>query len=85
MKMKEIVIKDVRYMIKFSMDDNKSTFRLGMTFTNALEVREAITNYEISRGVALKYVKNELFRIRVCQEKCHFLLFVSKNGTRPDL
>ena len=50
-----------------------------MTFPNAAEVRKSITKYCISRGVALKYVKNERNRIRVkLEDQCPFVLLVSK-------
>ena len=52
-----------------------------MTFPNATEVRKTITKYCISRGVALKYVKNEINRIRVkCEDQCPFVLLVSKDN-----
>ena len=57
-----------------------------MTFENATEVRESITKYCISRGVALKFVKNERNRIRVkCQDQCPFVLLVSKESSNPGL
>lgn len=74
----DLLTTHARYMTKFSMDDDKPTFRLGMIFANAIEVRTTITNYGLSRGVALKYVKNEPFMIGImCQEECRFMLFVS--------
>ncbi|KAK1392488.1 hypothetical protein POM88_011544 [Heracleum sosnowskyi] len=80
------VEEDARYMNKLSMDDNRPTFRLGMTFSNAFEVREAITKYGISQGVSLKYVKNKPSRLRVkCEKGCPFSLFVSKDGNQPGL
>ena len=44
---------------RFIIEDQRPYFSLGMTVTNAYEVRESITKYCISRGVALKFVKNE--------------------------
>ncbi|KAK1384443.1 hypothetical protein POM88_022178 [Heracleum sosnowskyi] len=70
---------------KFSGDDNRPTFTVGMTFSNAVQVRAAIAKYGISRGVSLKYVKNEPSRIRVkCEEGYPFLLLVSKDGSQPE-
>ena len=57
-----------------------------MTFGCANEVREEIANYAISRGVALKFVRSELMRIRVkCEDECPFLVYVSKDGFNPGL
>ena len=39
---------------RFNVDDQRPSFSLGMTFSNAAEVRESITWYAISMGVALK-------------------------------
>ena len=57
-----------------------------MTYENVAEVRESITKYCISRGVALKFVKNERNIIRVkCQDQCSFVLLVSKDNSNPGL
>ena len=57
-----------------------------MTFANASKVRESITKYCISWGVALKFVKNEINKIRVkCEDQCPFILLVSKDNSNPGL
>ena len=50
---------------RFNVKDQRHYFSLGMTFPNAVRVRKSITKYCISKGVALKYVKNERNGIRV--------------------
>ena len=48
-----------KHPARFNIEDQRPYFSLGTTFANAVEVRESITKYCISRGVALKFVKNE--------------------------
>ena len=58
-----------KHLAHFNIEDQRPYFSLGMAFANAAKVRESITKYCISRGVALKFVKNERNRIRVkCQD-----------------
>ena len=64
-----------RHPARFNIEDQRPYFILGMTFANAYEVRESITKYCISRGVALKFVKNERNRIRVKCVKTNALLY----------
>ena len=57
-----------------------------MTLSNASSIRESISWYAISRGVHLKFVKNDSTRIRVkCEYGCPFLLLVSKDGSNLGL
>ena len=55
---KEVPI-ERKHLARFNVEDQRPYFSLGMTFANATEVRESITTYCISRGVTLKFVKNE--------------------------
>ena len=67
---------------RFNVEDQRDYFNLGMTFPNAVKVRKSITKYCISKGVALKYVKNERNGIRVkCEDQCPFVLLVSKDNS----
>ena len=71
---------------RFNVEDQRPSFNLGMTFPNAAEVRKSITKYCVSRGVTLKYVKNERNRIRVkCEDQCPFVLLVSKDNNNLGL
>ena len=57
-----------------------------MTFPNATEVMKSITKYFISKGVTLKYVKNERNGIRVKGEDQYpFVLMVSKDNNNLGL
>ena len=54
---------------RFNVEYQRPYFILGMTFPNAAEVRKSIIKYCNSKGVALKYVKNERNRLRVkCED-----------------
>ena len=71
---------------RFNVEDQRPYFSLGMTFANPYEVRESIRQYDISRGVALKFVKNEKNRIKFKHEdQCPFVLVVSKDNSNPRL
>ena len=73
-----------KHPTRFNIEDQRPYFSLRMTFANAAKVRESITKYCISRGVALKFVKNERNKIRVkCQDQCPFVLLVSKDNYNP--
>ena len=51
------------------MDDNNPYFILGMTFSDANEVRDAIVKYSVAKGKNLKLKPNERFMIRAkCEE-----------------
>ena len=59
-----------------------------MTFVNAnaVEVRESIRQCVIYRGMALKFVKNEINIIMVkCEDQYLFVLSVSKDTFNPIL
>ena len=69
------------YPACFNVEDQRPYLNLGMIFPNVVEVRKSITKYYISRGAALKCVKNERNRIRVkCEDQCPFVLLVSKDN-----
>ena len=54
-----------KHPTRFNIEDQRPYFSLGMTFANATKVREPIMKYCISKGMALKFVKNEKNIIRV--------------------
>ena len=82
----EEVLIEKKHQARFNIEDQRPYFSLGMTFANAAEVRESIIKYCISRGVTLKFVKNERNRIRVkCQDQCLFVLLVSKDNSSHGL
>lgn len=63
-------------------------FRVGLTFANAQEARDAINEYGVKYGYKLKFEKNEKTRVRVgCMNSadCPFKLLVSVDGDRGGL
>ena len=82
----EEVLVERTHPTHFYVEDQRPYFSLGMTFPNASEVRKYITKYCITRGVTLKYVKNERNRIRVkYEDQCPFVLLVSKDNNNLGL
>ncbi|XP_050229266.1 uncharacterized protein LOC126678406 isoform X2 [Mercurialis annua] len=57
-----------------------SDLALGMTFSDAKEVRKAISNYSVTHGKPVKFIKNEPDRVRVkcVEQNCPFLLLASR-------
>ncbi|XP_050277691.1 uncharacterized protein LOC126719148 [Quercus robur] len=54
-------------------------FEKDMLFTTPKQFKEAITNYTVSGGWGIKFVKNDLQRVRaVCQERCKFVAYLTK-------
>ena len=80
----EVLIEKKNHPFRFNVEDQRPYFSLRMTFANPYEVRESIRHYAISRGLALKFVKNEKDKIRVkCEYQCPFVLLASKDGSNP--
>ena len=54
-------------------------FEKDMLFTTPKQFKEAITDYAVSGGWGIKFVKNDLQRVRaVCQEGCKFVAYLTK-------
>nr|POE44831.1 hypothetical protein CFP56_75991 [Quercus suber] len=54
-------------------------FEKDMMFTTPKQFKEAITDYAISGGWGIKFVKNDLQRVRaICQEGCKFVAYLTK-------
>ena len=54
-------------------------FEKDMLFTTPKQFKEAITDYVVSGGWEIKFVKNDLQRVRaVCQEGCKFVAYLTK-------
>nr|POE98084.1 hypothetical protein CFP56_55183 [Quercus suber] len=54
-------------------------FEKDMLFTTPKQFKEAITDYAVSGGWGIKFVKNDLQRVRaVCQEGCKFVAYLAK-------
>ena len=54
-------------------------FEKDMLFTTPKQFKEAITDYAVHGGWGIKFVKNDLQRIRdVCQEGCKFVAYLTK-------
>ena len=54
-------------------------FEKDMLFTTPKQFKEAITDYEVSGGWGIKFVKNDLQRIRaIFQEWCKFVAYLTK-------
>lgn len=61
-----------------STDMANPRFRLLMEFSNIKILKEAVRQYSIKNSRQIRYLKNDLRRIRVvCQEGCPFLLYAS--------
>nr|POE81072.1 hypothetical protein CFP56_61672 [Quercus suber] len=53
-------------------------FEKDMMFTTPKQFKEAITDYAVSGGWGIKFVKNDLQRVRVaCQEGCKFVAYLT--------
>ena len=49
-----------------------------MLFTTPKQFKEAITDYAVHGGWEIRFVKNDLQRVRVvCQEGCKFVTYLS--------
>ena len=72
------MLKYIRFNPATDMDDPK--FNLGMIFSTADVVRNALRNYSIKNGRDHKYIVNKKFRSRAaCKDpKCDWLFFASK-------
>ena len=54
-------------------------FEKDMLFTTPKQFKEAITDYTVSGGWGIKFVKNDLQKVRVvCQEGCKFVEYLTK-------
>ena len=71
-----------RKKVRYDVDDDNPHFLIGMTFSNAKEVREALTKYAVAKGKDLRLKPNEPTRIRAtCKAKgCPFVILISNDG-----
>ena len=54
-------------------------FKKDMLFTTPKKFKEAITDYAIHGGWGIRFVKNDLQKVRtVCQEGCKFVAYLTK-------
>ena len=54
-------------------------FEKDMLFTTPKQFKEVITDYAVHGGWGIRFVKNDLQRVRaVCQENCKFVAFLTK-------
>ena len=54
-------------------------FEKDMLFTTPKQFKAAITDYAVHGGWGIKFVKNDLQRVRaVCQERCKFVAYLTK-------
>ncbi|WVZ24109.1 hypothetical protein V8G54_002653 [Vigna mungo] len=68
---------------KFRQDDMNKDFKfsLGMEFGSLKEFKNALMEHSVLNGKEIKFVKNDLTRVRVeCKKKCGFLIMASKVG-----
>ncbi|XP_047163759.1 uncharacterized protein LOC124833342 [Vigna umbellata] len=68
---------------KYRKDDMNKNFRfeLGMEFCSLKEFKNALLEHIVLNGKEVKFVKNDLNRVRaVCKNKCGFLIMASKVG-----
>ncbi|WVZ21257.1 hypothetical protein V8G54_008579 [Vigna mungo] len=68
---------------KFRQDDMNKDFRfsLGMEFGSLKEFKNALMEHSVLNGKEIKFVKNDLTRVRAkCKKKCGFLIMASKVG-----
>ncbi|WVZ23674.1 hypothetical protein V8G54_002218 [Vigna mungo] len=68
---------------KFRQDDMKKDFKfsLGMKFCSLKDFKNALMEHSVLNGKEIKFVKNNLTRVRAeCKKKCGFLIMASKVG-----
>ncbi|WVY93826.1 hypothetical protein V8G54_032914 [Vigna mungo] len=68
---------------KFRQDDMNKDFRfsLGMEFGSLKEFKNALMEHSVLNGKEIKFVKNDLTRVRAdCKKKCGFVIMASKVG-----
>ena len=54
-------------------------FEKDMLFTTPKQFKEAIAKYAVHGGWRIRFVKNDLQRIRaICQENCKFVAYLTK-------
>ena len=54
-------------------------FEKDMLFTTPKQFKEAVTDYVVHGGWGIRFVKNDLQRVRaVCQENCKFVAYLAK-------
>ena len=54
-------------------------FKKDMLFTTPKQFKEVITNYAVHGGWWIRFVRNDLQRVRaVCQESCKFVAYLAK-------
>ena len=54
-------------------------FEKDMLFISAKKFKDAITDYAVHGGWGIKFVKNDLVRVRVrCQPRCKFVAYLAK-------
>ena len=55
------------------------SFEKDMLFTTPKQFKEAITKYAVHGGWGIRFIKNDLQRVRVvCQENCKFIAYLTK-------
>ncbi|XP_014515308.1 uncharacterized protein LOC106773133 [Vigna radiata var. radiata] len=68
---------------KFRQGDMNKDFRflLGMEFCSLKEFKNAVMEHSVLNGKEIKFVKNDLTRVREkCKKKCGFVIMASKVG-----
>ncbi|WVZ03193.1 hypothetical protein V8G54_023999 [Vigna mungo] len=68
---------------KFRQDDMNKDFKfsLGMEFGSLKDFKNALMEHSVLNGKEIKFVKNDLTRVRAeCKKKCGFLIMASKVG-----
>ena len=74
--------------VRYNSNDGTPFFMLGMSFSNAIAVREALARYGVAEGKKLKIKPNDPARIIakcVTESGCPFVILISKDGDNPGL
>ncbi|XP_014499233.1 uncharacterized protein LOC106760293 [Vigna radiata var. radiata] len=81
----EDVSEDRRKFPKYRAEDMTKTFKfkLGMEFKSLKDFKSALQEHSVLNGKEVKFVKNDLKRVRVvCKKGCGFVIMASKVGGR---
>ncbi|XP_047178286.1 uncharacterized protein LOC124845263 [Vigna umbellata] len=81
----EDVSENKRQFVKYRAEDMTKgfKFKLGMEFKPLKDFKSALKEHSVLNGKEVKFVKNDLKRVRaVCKKGCGFLIMASKVGGR---
>ena len=66
-------------MFKLVAKAKHISFEKDMLFTAPKQFKEAITEYAVHGGWGIKFIKNDLQRVRaICKENCKFVAYLAK-------